>query len=762
VPGHRSGKIRKFGVKELAASILQKSGETNLVMKFGVLRFIDTMNFCKAGLGGLIESHRRSALKPLRDMSEVSILQRAFPLTASRHPFLKNAGGAVWAALLRKLPMPWDYFVGCDDFEKPPVWPLGCYHSRLSGECPEADHKLLQETSDFMGFGCFKDVFDTYLALDITAYADLMQIFRQHFFETHHLDPFLSPSLPSAAWDAALRSITQQRGRPLRLITNLDIYKDVKKAMMGGLCAVFRPHSESNFEGMVGYNGQLPVKRSLYLDVNSMYPHAMTKHLPCSSGEAVTLPEGEDKKLEWLHDTLDAFDPLEDCWQTVYLVFVDYDFPEFLHDGVDFPAPCRMSIPAAEVGPYTKDAVRGCRPTEKLVPYLGLHQCEGIHIKRLAFLRNHLGARIWKVHRAYSFDTWPVLRGFMEQSYAYRRQLKEEGKHTEQGFVKTTVCSIYGKTVQDQERYCNSTHYFDPVSFSRAQVDRTVADFDTEIFEHDAFLGTVRRVRTGKRNVNRSPVQVGWAVLEESKLDLAVKYWVGLKSVLPKMVPLFTDTDSIALEVIGNVDPIPLLAQANIDLPVEFDLIGDADVAKFEQIYGAKISKVAMDKLKDLRGKLGALSDECGGRDILSVVCLAVKKYSMLLTENKQIQKAKGVARSVRERTKHDEYLRIHSEKAIRYDGSVQLRSQHHQVLITREEKKSYGVMNDKAFQLTREFCRPLGHWRNAYTGLWVKIEGRWPIFDNIMEFVRGPVPVMREDWGRPVRDLLKKTRDRI
>ena len=201
--GYRPGKIRKFGVKELAArvqgvrlqglvdslpgdvvkrlrkfkvSILQKSGETNLVMRFGVLRFIDTMNFCKAGLGGLIESHRRAALKtaPLGDRSEVSALERAFPLTASRHPFLKSAGDGVWSALLRKLPMPWDYFVGCDDFEKPPVWSLACYHSRLSGDCPEADYKLLQQTSG-MGFSCFKEVFDTYLALDITAFADLIQ-----------------------------------------------------------------------------------------------------------------------------------------------------------------------------------------------------------------------------------------------------------------------------------------------------------------------------------------------------------------------------------------------------------------------------------------------------------------------------------------------------------------------------------------------------------------------------------------------------------
>ena len=124
-------------------------------------------------------------------------------------------------------------------------------------------------------------------------------------------------------------------------------------------------------------------------------------------------------------------------------------------------------------------------------------------------------------------------------------------------------------------------------------------------------------------------------------------------------------------------------------LPVEFDLIGDADVAKFELVYGAMISKDAMDKLKTLQGKLGALCDECSKWDILSMVSLAVKKYSILLTKNKQIQKAKGVARCVRESAKHDEYLRIHREKTVRRDKSVQLRSVHHQVLITQEEKKN-------------------------------------------------------------------------
>eukprot|EP00439_Symbiodinium_sp_Y106_P029912 s7270_g3.t1 len=319
-------KLRTFGVKELSrrvqkiklqnlvdslpgagidvlrgskVSILQWSGETNLTVDMGCLMFIDAMNFCKAGLGKLIESHKRSALIAvnLRGQSEACGLERAFPLTASRHPFLKNA-------------------------------------------------------RDPADEGWADAVFDCYLALDITAYADLMQIFRQHFFDTHHIDPFLYPSLPSASWEAVLRSITQRRGRRLRLV---DVYKAVKNAMMGGLCAVFRPRSESNFEGMEGYDADQPIKRSLYLDINSMYPHAMTKHLPCSSGKQVPLPEDEAKMLAWLHEVLDGLSLHEDVWETTYLVFVDYDYPEDLHDALDFPSPCRLAVPPAEVPDAARD-----------------------------------------------------------------------------------------------------------------------------------------------------------------------------------------------------------------------------------------------------------------------------------------------------------------------------------------------------------------------------------------------------------------------
>ena len=452
---------------------------------------------------------------------------------------------------------------------------------------------------------------------------------------------------------------------------------------------------------------------------------------------------------------MDAEDPLEDVdGNNEYLVFVDYDFPESLHDKLDWPPPARLCVQEHDVGPYTQLSVKGKSSVEKLVPYLGLHEMEGIHSKRLAFLRNQLGARVWKVHRAYGFLCLRVLEDFMLEAYADRRRLKEEGRAVEQGFVKLCINSIYGKTVQNQENYYNSTHYFDAKSFSKAQACARVADFTTEIMEPDAFMGTVRRVCEAKKNVNRSPLQLGWGVLELSKLALAVQYWMGVKSALPRVVPIFTDTDSMLVEIIGDCSPVKLLAEANLKLPVEFDLVADLDPEEFKHIHAGEISAEASRKLERIRGKLGALSDECCKWTILDVVCLAVKKYSILLSDGNEIHKAKGVPKTIRSNAKHVDYVKVHEENSTSYGSFTQMRSSQHQVFIVSQNKKTFNVMNDKAFQLTKLYCRPMGHWRNAYLGVWLRLGGDDVLFQMIMEFVRGVPPAMKPEWGSLLRSL--------
>ena len=200
-----------------------------------------------------------------------------------------------------------------------------------------------------------------------------------------------------------------------------------------------------------------------------------------------------------------------------------------------------------------------------------------------------------------------------------------------------------------------------------------------------------------------------------------------------------------------------LLAEANLHLPAEFDLIGDMDPAAFELTFGDSISEPAMKKLVELRGKLGALSNECSEQVILDVVCLAVKKYSILMSSLMEIRKAKGVPKSVRENSKHADYLRIHEENATSYDSFMQMRSSQHQVYIVSQRKKSFDVMLDKSFQLTQKYCRPSGHWRNAYLGVWQRLRGNDELFYMILEFVRGVPPKMKEEWGRLLKDLSRR-----
>ena len=133
-----------------------------------------------------------------------------------------------------------------------------------------------------MRFGSFLDLFNCYLWMDITAYADIMQVFRLSFFQRYHLDVFLYPSLPSASWDAVLRC-----GSTFQLIQETQLYQDVRKAMMGGLCAVFQPRSTANAPEIQGYDPSIITTREMYLDINSMYPDAMTQALPVSEGQAV-------------------------------------------------------------------------------------------------------------------------------------------------------------------------------------------------------------------------------------------------------------------------------------------------------------------------------------------------------------------------------------------------------------------------------------------------------------------------------------------
>ena len=150
-----------------------------------------------------------------------------------------------------------------------------------------------------------------------------------------------------------------------------------------------------------------------------MYPAAMTLPMPNGPCVAVALPEDSAARLSWLHETcLSSLNWESDAEEVSYLLLVDYDSPPELHDHLDWAPPARMKVGKGLYGPHTADMAERLglspSPCEKLVPFLGMHVEEGVDGKRLKFLRDVLGARVWRLHRAYRFACSPFMAGFME------------------------------------------------------------------------------------------------------------------------------------------------------------------------------------------------------------------------------------------------------------------------------------------------------------------------------------------------------------
>ena len=180
-------------------------------------------------------------------------------------------------------------------------------------------------------------------------------------------------------------------------------------------------------------------------------------------------------------------------------------------------------------------------PCEKLVPFLGMHVEEGVDGKRLKFLRDVLGARIWRLHRAYRFACSPFMAGFMELKHSERRQLKTAGSVVAEKVVKLTQNAIFGRCCMNPDKFRNTNAYVDPVKFERAVGKSSVTNFEFQINDSEGFLAFVETLKTNRSKACVSvPTQVGARTLQLSKLMMEKAYYLHMRRLFPKMRLLFT------------------------------------------------------------------------------------------------------------------------------------------------------------------------------------------------------------------------------
>ena len=117
-------------------------------------------------------------------------------------------------------------------------------------------------------------------------------------------------------------------------------------------------------------------------------------------------------------------------------------------------------------------------------------------------------------------------------------------------------------------------------------------------------------------------------ILDNSKILMYEFFYNELKKYGSRCELLYTDTDSLLLEI--KTDDVYK------DIKSNENLYDKSDYPKEHPLHSNTNKKV-----------LGKMKDECAGAPIAECVCLRLKMYSILKEDEKNIKKAKGVKRSV-------------------------------------------------------------------------------------------------------------------
>ncbi len=109
-------------------------------------------------------------------------------------------------------------------------------------------------------FGCktFRDYRDIYLDSDVLLLADIFQEFRTQTMTNIGIDPLHYISLPSMAFDGAIKKAKELEKAPVKLLTNLDMYMMFERGIRDGGSVISHRYAKANNPHLEGYNPSKP------------------------------------------------------------------------------------------------------------------------------------------------------------------------------------------------------------------------------------------------------------------------------------------------------------------------------------------------------------------------------------------------------------------------------------------------------------------------------------------------------------------------
>ena len=643
-------------------SVIPRNSEKYLSFNIRDFIFIDSFQFLNASLQVLVSSLKEKGTD-------------SFTFTNKFVPNLSQRD-----LVLRKGVFCYDFLDSLEKFDCVQLPERSLFFNKLTGDdISQADFLHAQKVWSLFHCKNLGEYHDVYLKSDVLLLADVFENYRTSIQKLYGLDPAWYISGPQLAFDACLKFTNVK----IQLITDLDMYKFFEKGIRGGVANIPLRYARANNMYNPNYEPERVNSFILDLDMNSLYPYAMTEKLPI--GDFRWLTRSEISSLD--------FNSISDDSSVGYVLEVDLSYPAYLHDipcHQDYPlAPEKLSVSFDQLSPTAqaickKLKLRNITKAVKLIPNFYGKVSYVLHYRNLK-LYTQLGLVLENITRVIAFKQTAWLRAFINLNIQQRKAATND---FDVQMWKRMNCSLYGKLLQNCNRL--SVHLVsEEKTLRRLASKATFSDF--KILNQD--LVSVQMKKATLR-LNR-PIFAGMCVLELSKLPIyRFHYYYMKKKYGDKARLLLTDTDSLVYHVETE--------------DIYRDLLRDKSTFDFSNYPKKHYLYNTVNKRE-----LGYFKDETAGICILEFVGLKPKMYSFYTHEMKSSKAAKGVKRSIINKITHQDYVHslVHSCEMEHEYYSIQ--SKNHQLSTVHRTRKSLGCIDDKRYLLRdRIHTLPYGHYR--------------------------------------------------
>jgi len=504
----------------------------------------------------------------------------------------------------------------------------------------------------------------------------------------------------------------------LPLISDPEMYRMIVPNIRGGICQVSCRYAKANNMYMgAHYDPTQEDSYILYIDANNLYGWAQSQDLPYhdyvmmdeneirEANEAIT---SKDRRV-WnsylnsyirfgiMVNKLDRGEPVQDIFpNTQYIFEVDLEYPQEYHDrDDDYPlAPELMEVVTEMLSGKQMELMRKYygvtkKYSKKLICSLLSKKHYVVHSELLKFYMER-GLVVTKVHRGIRYKSDPFVKKYIEYNAKQRAAAGDD--ECLRTFYKIMNNALYGRFIMLKDKQTDIRLLVDEDKARRLAEKPHCMQWC--LFDDDLIGVEMRKIK----NTINVPFQVGFAILELSKLHMYRAY-AKLKDHYKENVRLlYTDTDSFILQF-----KVHDLYKELRDTPVLREMF---DFSKIPQGHPSGCS----DPQDPHADEIGYFKDELKGDPIVEFVGLKPKMYSFTYCKSTldldvrppiiEKQVGKGIARPTLKTLNHQRYVEMFNESAGVNLINRRILSKLHQIYTLEQSKRGLLPYDDKRFLL--------------------------------------------------------------